>query len=241
MLRQPPAAAQIRWSFSLVTIVTRFSYARDMDEGEVVRLVVAAADAAARAELRAFVDAHPAIRIVAAAGGSDEAAAAAADESADAVLLDIALSEAADFRATAAIRDASPATEVLSLLDSLDPQLLARALAAGAIGYVLKSMTEEEIAAMVRAAASEAVVLPRGLPAATVEATVVPVDPPDLTPRELELLRLAAAGMSLRAIADEQGYAYGTVKNRLSEIYERLGATGLAHAVAIAHKLSLVD
>jgi DNA-binding NarL/FixJ family response regulator len=113
-----------------------------------------------------------------------------------------------------------------------------RALAAGARGYVLKAGPPEELFRAVRAAAGGV-----GLAQEIVDDLVGQVvsPDPDLTAREIEVVRLMASGRSNRAIAESPFLSEATVKTHLVRVYRKLDVDNRAAAVSAAARRGLLD
>ena len=131
-----------------------------------------------------------------------------------------------------------PRVVVLTIHD--ERELVLGAARLGAHGYVLKQASREELIEAIGAAADggfyfspEIVDVLRESPA--------PVAPATLTARELEVLRLVAAGAENREIAERLFVSAETVKTHLATIYRKLGVAGRAHAVAAALRQGQLD
>ena len=147
---------------------------------------------------------------------------------------------------------ALPETRVLVLTTYADDQFLFPALEAGARGYLTKDATAEEIEHAIRAVTEgqtyldpavqarlvRAVTEPASLPGATEprQATAVP---DELTPREVEVLRLIAAGLSNSEIAENLVLSSATVKTHVNRIFYKTGARNRAQAVRYAYRQGL--
>jgi len=141
-------------------------------------------------------------------------------------------------------RDSTP---VVVLLDDLDGEAGARALRAGARAVLPRHASPEEIRAAVRAAAAGLASLPAALATAVLDdrsgdGTRAPVDNGDraLTPREREILTLLGEGLVNKEIGVRLGISEHTVKTHLAAIYEKLGASNRAEAVATGLRRGLV-
>jgi DNA-binding NarL/FixJ family response regulator len=151
--------------------------------------------------------------------------------------------------ATREIRSAVRGTQVLVLTTYADDESLFPALEAGALGYLTKDASAGEIAEAIRAVAAGRTHLDpavqQRLVAAVVEsaarATRVDDLPDDLTPRELEVLRLIAAGLSNAEIAERLVVSAATVKTHVNRIFSKTGARDRAQAVRYAYGRGLVS
>jgi len=150
----------------------------------------------------------------------------------DVVLMDLRMPELDGVAATRAIRDGDPHARVVVLTMYDGDVDIHRALAAGAVGYLLKdSSTAELVGALRRAAAGR-----RTLPAAVARALAEYTPRTDLTPRELEVLRLLAKGLENTEVASVVGCAPGTIKVHLQHIFGKLGTGDRTEAVTIAYQ-----
>jgi DNA-binding NarL/FixJ family response regulator len=159
------------------------------------------------------------------------------------VLMDLRLPELEGAEATRLIRAALPGTQVLVLTTYTDDSLFP-ALRAGARGYLTKDASAEEIEQAIRALAAGRTHLDpavqQRLVAAVVEAEPAPADlPDDLTARELEVLKLIAAGLSNAEIAGALVVSGATVKTHVNHVFQKTGARDRAQAVRYAYRHGL--
>ena len=194
------------------------------------------------------------VEIVATAADGVEAVERACAERPDIVLMDLRMPRLEGAEATRQILASVPDTRVLVLTTYADDEFLFPALQAGARGYLTKDATAEEIEHAIRALAAGqthldpavqqrlvAAVLDQAQPPAAGEtAPVPPSDLPDeLTPREVEVLKLIAAGLSNREIADALVLSNATVKTHVNRIFYKTGARDRAQAVRYAYQHGL--
>lgn len=157
----------------------------------------------------------------------------------DVVLLDLRMPRRDGIWALERLRDGGVAVPVLVLTTFDDDALVLEALRAGARGYLLKDVTLEQLAHAVRTLAEGGTLIAPSITDRLVRAIrsgpspVGPDAPPaqELTEREVEVLRLVAAGYSNREIAGVLFLAEGTVKNHVSTILLKLGARDRTNAV----------
>jgi two-component system, NarL family, response regulator LiaR len=160
----------------------------------------------------------------------------------DVVLMDLVMPEMDGASATRAIRQAHPTTQVIALTSFHEGDLVTAALQAGAIGYLLKHVSADELADAIRAAAAG---LPTLAPAAAQVLLQHTAEPPvsapgsDLSSREREVLALMVQGLNNPDIAEQLAIGRATVKFHVSNILAKLGATSRTEAVALAlhHRL----
>jgi DNA-binding NarL/FixJ family response regulator len=155
----------------------------------------------------------------------------------DVVVMDLHMPRLDGVTATGRIRAAHPDIQVLVLSTYDTDADVVPAMAAGAIGYLLKDVSRTELRDAVRAAAAGEPVLARSAARRLVGHVQ---EPAVLKPREIELLRLVAAGSTNREAAAELFVSEATVKAYLLRIYDRLGARDRASAVAAAYRRGLL-
>ncbi len=146
-------------------------------------------------------------------------------------IVDFRLPEMDGLEALAQLGARYPSIPRILISGQEDAQLMHRALAGGAAGFIPKSLGVIEIEAALRQVLNGDLFVPRTRQAA----------PPDgLTLRQLEVLRLLAEGHSNRAIAQALAITERTVKAHLSAVFERFGVGNRAHAVLAARRRGLV-
>jgi two-component system nitrate/nitrite response regulator NarL len=161
------------------------------------------------------------------------------------IVMDVTLPDGDGIDATQRILRARPDTAVLILTMSDDDEIVARALQAGARGYLAKDTDPDIIGDALRTVARGGLVLgPRIGPAflGVVQEQRTRLPPPldQLTVREREILALLAAGESNAGIARQIGLSEKTVRNQLSTIFTKLGVADRLKAALLARSLGLV-
>jgi DNA-binding NarL/FixJ family response regulator len=194
------------------------------------------------------------VEIVATAADGIEAVERARAERPDLVLMDLRMPRLEGADATRQILAAHPETRVLVLTTYADDQFLFPALQAGARGYLTKDATAEEIEHAIRALIAGqthldpavqqrlvTAVLDQGPPTPGGEPTPTSALslPDELTPREIEVLKLIADGLSNSEIADKLVLSNATVKTHINRIFYKTGARDRAQAVRYAYKHGL--
>jgi NarL family two-component system response regulator LiaR len=196
-----------------------------------------------RQGLKAFLELQPDVSVAGEACDGAEAVALAADLLPDVVLLDLVMPGLEGPEAIRRIRAASPGTKVIVLTSFAGDDELFPALRAGADAYLLKDVEPRELAEAIRRVhAGEAPLDPKV--AARVLRELAGDSAPHqdpLTPRELEVLRLLARGLSNKAIAAELVVSEKTVKTHVSSILGKLGLTDRTQAALYAVREHLVD
>ena len=194
-----------------------------------------------RAGLVALLDAAPDIEVVGTASSGEAAIELAAELLPDVVLMDLRMSGIHGDEATARIVAARQETRVIILTTYENDDAILSAISAGASGYLLKAAPEEELLAGIRAVAAGEVALAPSVSRLLVQRAASPAEPaPVLSPRELEVLRLVADGLSNRAIGERLFVGEATVKTHLLHAFAKLGVDDRTRAVTRAMELKLL-
>jgi len=182
------------------------------------------------------------VEVVGAAADGREAIALAHEHRPDVVLMDLRMPGLDGVEATRELRASLPDTQVLVLTTYADDDSLFPALQAGARGYLTKDVSAEEIEQAIRALASGRTHLDPMVQERLVAAVAEPAAPPlpdDLTPREVEVLKLIASGLSNAEIAASLVVSSATVKTHVNHILAKTGARDRAQAVRYAYQHGL--
>jgi len=217
---------------------------------EPVRVLMADDQALFRRGLFVLLGSEPGIEVVAEAQDGEEAIARAAELAPDVVLLDVRMPRMDGIEAARRIRELLPSTKVLMLTVSDEEDDLYEAIKAGANGYLLKEVSVEDVAAAIHAVVQgQSFISPsmaskllrefNALARQAAEREQLPA--PVLTPRELEVLRLVARGMSNKDVADHLFISENTVKNHVRNILEKLHLHSRMEAVMYAVRQHLLD
>jgi DNA-binding NarL/FixJ family response regulator len=203
----------------------------------VIRVAIADDHAVVRQGLRTFLDLQEDIEVVAEA--ADGAAALTAAAGADVVLLDLVMPKLDGVAALRALRSRAPEARVIVLTSFGDDERLFAALRAGAVGYLLKDVEPGELVRAIRTAHAGQSPLSPAVAARVVDELAhgghrAAAAAEDLTPRELEVLRLIARGRSKKVIALELGMAEKTVKTHVSHLLAKLGVADRTQAALYA-------
>ena len=189
-----------------------------------------------RKGIAALVNAEPDLKLVAEASNGREAIDAFRSHQPDVTLMDLQMPEVDGLEAINAIRREFPEARIIVLTTySGDTQVL-RALKAGARGYILKGHVHKELLDTIRAVHAGQKRIP---PEIAAELADHATDDP-LTEREIDVLRLIAAGNSNKQIADQLSIGEATVKSHVTNILSKLGANDRAHAVTIGLKRGII-
>jgi two-component system response regulator DesR len=195
----------------------------------VIRVLVAEDTAILRDTLVAVIDLQPDLEVVAQLPSGGAIVRTAAETTADVALLDIDLPEMDGLSAAAELRREVPGCRVLILTAHAQPRNLRAALAAEVAGFLPKDTPASELIDAIREVAAGRRVVDASTALAALESR-----PSPLTERETDVLRLHADGMDPREIAAELFLSYGTVRNYLAAVTEKLGAKNRIHAIRIA-------
>jgi len=189
------------------------------------------------------------VEIVATAADGLEAIERARSRRPDIVLMDLRMPRLEGAQATRQILASIPDTRVLVLTTYADDEFLFPALQAGARGYLTKDATAEEIEHAIREVAAgrthlDPAIQQRLVSAVLDQGPVGESSPPsklpdELTPREIEVLKLVAAGLSNSEIAAELVLSHATVKTHINRIFAKTGARDRAQAVRYAYRHGL--
>jgi NarL family two-component system response regulator LiaR len=139
------------------------------------------------------------------------------------------------------IRTAFPQVQIIALTTFREEGLVRGALQAGAISYLLKNVSIDELAKAIRNAhKGRAIIAPEATEVLISAVTRPPAPGHDLTDREREVLGLIVDGLSNQEIGERLVISHSTVKNHVSSILSKLGASNRAEAVAMALKYDLL-
>jgi DNA-binding NarL/FixJ family response regulator len=219
-----------------------------MPETESIRVLVADDHALFRQALRAVLGDEEGVELVGEAGDGEEAVRMATDLAPDVILMDIHMPKLQGIDAAREISAALPSTKIVMLTVSDEQDDVFDAIKAGASGYLLKEVDPGEIANAVReihaghsllspAVASKLVTEFAAMSKRADDRAVRPT----LTKRELEVLTLAADGLTNRQIGRRLGISENTVKNHIRNVLEKLHLHTRMEAVLYAVREELID
>ena len=205
----------------------------------VVRVLIADDHPVVRSGIKGMLEPDPGFEVAGEASSGLEAVALALREHPDVVLMDLQMPGLDGASATAQIRAQLPQTQVLVLTTYATDADIVRAIDAGAVGYLLKDAPHEEIARAVRAAARGETTLAPAIAQRLMQRVRSPASSA-LSAREIEVLQLAARGLSNNQIAEELFVSATTVKAHLVHIYAKLGVKDRTAAVTTALERGII-
>jgi NarL family two-component system response regulator LiaR len=213
--------------------------------GNEIRVILADDHALLRQGTAELLNREPDILVVGEAENGQQAVELARELRPDVVIMDVRMPVLSGIEATRIIREAAPRVHVLVLTAHEDDQYVFSLLQAGARGYLLKNSPVSELVRAIREIShGESPLDPKiahklvtrlsgSAPRASVQdGEGVLVE--DLTPREFEVLRLLAQGLSNRAIAESLVISERTVQTHLSSVFDKMGVTSRVEAVLSA-------
>jgi NarL family two-component system response regulator LiaR len=206
-----------------------------------IRIMVVDDHPITRAGLTLFLKAHNDLSLVGEASSGEEAVALCEKVSPDVVLMDLKLPGIDGVSAMLAIRERHPQVQVIVLTSYPDPSFVEHAVQEGAVGYLLKNVSAQELVDAIRSAN-------HGQPVLAKEATEALVQivrqqttrQNDLTEREREVLALLVEGLSNAQIAERLTVSRATVKFHVGGILNKLGASSRAEVITMAWQHRLI-
>jgi NarL family two-component system response regulator LiaR len=207
-----------------------------------IRVLLVDDHAVVRSGLGAVLMANDEFKLVGEAGNGEEGVRMCQRLKPDVVLMDLMMPVMDGVAATREIHEKCPDTKVIALTSFKEKEYVEGALKAGALSYLLKNISAEELATAIRNAVA-------GQPRLSPEAAQVliqdfkqpKVEDFDLTEREKEILKLMSEGLPNSEIANRLVVSQSTVKFHVSNILSKLGVTTRTEAVSMALKKRLVD
>ncbi|HHS96527.1 MAG TPA: response regulator transcription factor [Chloroflexi bacterium] len=217
--------------------------------GETIRVLLVDDQRLMREGLRTLLELEPDLEVVGEAGDGEASLEAYAALRPDVVLMDVRMPGMDGVEATRRLRERWPEARVIILTTFDDDAYVFEGLRAGALGYLLKDVSGEELAEAVRTVAAGGALIQPSV-ARKVVAEFARLAPParsaeeglpePLSEREQEILQLLARGLTNREIATRLHLAEGTVKNYVTSILQKLGVRDRTQAALRARELGLV-
>jgi DNA-binding NarL/FixJ family response regulator len=201
-----------------------------------IRVMTADDHPIVRMGLKAIVANEPDMSVVAEASDGKDAVSLYEQHAPDVVLMDLRMPQLDGIAATRSIVAAHPNARVIALTSYEGDADVYRALDAGACGYLIKDMVSSEVVSAIRKAVAGKRVIPPAVASTLAEFT----PRIDLTPREVEVLRLAAKGLRNKDIARVIGRTEETVKVHLKHIMQKLDVDDRTEAVTLALQRGII-
>src|SRR5690348_8182452 len=190
-----------------------------------------------RKGIAALVNAEPDMKLIAEASNGQEAVESFRLHRPDVTLMDIQMPGFNGIEAINRIQSEFPDARIIVLTTYTGDAQVVKALRAGARAYILKGHVHRELLETIRAVHAGQKRIPPDIAAELAEHAT----DDELTQREIEVLRLIAAGNSNKLIADHLSIGEATVKSHVTNILSKLGANDRAHAVTIGLKRGIIE
>jgi DNA-binding NarL/FixJ family response regulator len=190
-----------------------------------------------RKGIAALVNAEPDMKLIAEASNGQEAVESFRLHRPDVTLMDIQMPGFNGIEAINRIQSEFPDARIIVLTTYTGDAQVVKALRAGARAYILKGHVHRELLETIRAVHAGQKRIPPDIAAELAEHAT----DDELTQREIEVLRLIAAGNSNKLIADQLSIGEATVKSHVTNILSKLGANDRAHAVSIGLKRGIIE
>jgi NarL family two-component system response regulator LiaR len=212
-----------------------------MGELNPIRVLIVDDHSMVRRGLATILKIQPDLQLVGEANNGREAVEVCGRVQPDVVLMDLMMPEMSGAAATDAIRRQWPQVQVIALTSFQEKELVREALQAGAIGYLLKNVSADNLAAAIREAhAGRSTLAPEAIQALIQVEPVPHASKQDLattlglTPREQEVLALMIEGLSNPDIAERLVVSRSTAKAHVSNILSKMGVSSRAEAISLA-------
>jgi two-component system, NarL family, response regulator LiaR len=206
-----------------------------------IRVVIVDDHVLVRSGLEVVLGMFDDIELAGQAGDGDEAVRLCGELRPDVVLMDLVMPGTSGVEATRRVLETCPGTRVVALTSFTDESLIGETIRAGAIGYLMKNVSADQLADAVRAAAAGRSTLAPEAADVLVRSVSTPRPQADaLTAREQEVLKLMADGLTNADIADRLVIGVATVKTHVSSIIAKLGVSSRTEATALAIRRGLV-
>jgi NarL family two-component system response regulator LiaR len=232
-----------RWNFSPDELLRRQVKGASMASAVPIRVMLVDDHDMVRRGLAAFLMAKPDLQLVGEARDGQEALQLCGQIQPDVILMDLVMPELDGAEATKAIRERYPAVQIIALTSFQEKDLIRDVLEAGAIGFLLKNVTVDELAAAIRAAhTGQSTLAPEAIQALLQPPSSEPQKPDyDLTEREMEVLVLLVEGLNNREIGERLFVSRATAKAHVSHILDKMGVSNRAEAIAVALREQIVS
>lgn len=226
---------------------------RRIDTSSELRIFIVDDNANHSAGIKQLVELHPGYRVAGISTNGEEAIKRLADTNVDIVLMDMNMPELDGVSAIQQILSRRNDIKILALTGYDDPDLIFRAMKAGAKGYILKTMVTSQLMNAIEEVLADKVYLPPSLATKFFDefhTKVTSANRPDptkqallsyLTTREKEVLSLLTEGITYKGVADKLVISETTVKTHVNNIFQKLQVNDRTQAVLYALKYGLVE
>jgi NarL family two-component system response regulator LiaR len=212
-----------------------------MTDSQLIRVMVVDDHPVVRDGLKNMLLAFDDLELISEAENGSAALALCQQNTPDVILMDIRMPVMDGILATGAILEQYPQVKIIMLTSYPDDNLVQKSLEAGAIGYILKSVTIDSMANAVRSAFNGQPTLAPEATQALIRAKTGPLKPGrDLSDRERQVLALIVEGLSNDEIAEQLVISPATARHHVSACLQKLGAANRAQAASLAVKHDLV-
>ncbi len=213
-----------------------------LNSPQIIRVMLVDDHNVVRSGLATFLRAYEDLELVGEAKNGLEAVNLCHAKQPDVILMDLMMPEMDGIAATRAILAEHPGIKIIAMTSFEEEQLVQGVLAAGAISYLIKNVTSDELAKAIRDAASGRSTLSPEAARVLVQATRPTKQPLyDLTEREMDVLKLVVQGQSNQQIAEALFVSIATVKAHISNILSKLQVSSRTEAIAFAIRNKLVS
>lgn len=213
-----------------------------MSDTEPIRVMIVDDHSMVRAGLATFIQVKSDLELAGEARDGEQALTLCAQLQPDVVLMDLVMPRLDGVQATQAIRERWPQIQVIALTSFQEANLVQQALQAGAISYLLKDVSMDELADAIRSAnAGRSTLAPEAAQVLIQAARQEPEPGYDLTARETEVLALMVEGLTNPQIGERLTISVTTARSHVSSILGKLGVSNRAEAITLALRNKLIE
>lgn len=188
-----------------------------------------------RRGLNTFLRAYPDLELIGEANSGEQAVKLCGELQPDVVLMDLIMAGIGGIEATRQIMTQYPAIRVIALSSAMDSANVTKAIDAGAMGYLMKNIATDDLAAAIRSVYQGQRVLSDEARQAITRAATRPYEPTyRLSEHEYEILHLLIEGLSNPEIATKTNISRATIQYHINNIFNKLGVTNRADAIDVA-------